>query len=477
MLLLLRIDTVKRKIVTMTSWKPELAANKPRYLSIADAIEADLASGRLKPGGRLPPQRQLAWQLGVTLGTVTRAYQEAERRGLLAGEVGRGSYLRSPEPDIPIIVEPATDSGVLDMQVSSPPRVVRKAEFEAGLLEVASAANWQELFDYPPTAGRASQRAACANWLRPSGVDVAPERVVLAAGAQAALITCFSTLARPGDRILIEPLSYPTVQPIIRHLGMHLRPVEADALGVIPESVEQWARSGEAQLLYLVPTLHNPTTVTLSLERRQALVEIARRHNLTIIEDDVFRLLADNPPPTLQSLAPERVYHISSLSKTVAPGLRMGMLVAPEGAAEAMIRQQRITGGRAAGITAELARIWIETGVATRTLNQIKSELSIRRDVLLEVLDHRQIACAKGAMFGWLTLPHRWRPTEFAALAQSRGVKVTPGPAFAVDRSAPQQGVRLCIGPAPSLERLKQGLSIIDRLIDEEPVEHYQAMA
>jgi len=477
MLLLPQIDTVKWKIVTMTSWKPVLAADKPRYLSIADAIAADLASGRLKPGDRLPPQRQLAWQLGVTLGTVTRAYQEAERRGLLAGEVGRGSYLRSPEPDIPIVVEPATESGVLDMQVSSPPRAITRAEFEAGLRDVAAAANWQELFDYPPTAGRASQRAACANWLRPSGVDVTPERMVLAAGAQGALITCFSTLARPGDRILIEPLSYPTVQPIIRHLGMHLRPVEADALGVIPESVEQWARSGEAQLLYLVPTLHNPTTVTLSLERRHELVEIARRHKLTIIEDDVFRLLAENPPATLQSLAPERVYHISSLSKTVAPGLRMGMLVAPEGAAEAMVRQQRITGGRAAGMTAELARIWIETGVANRTLAHIKRELSVRRDVLLEVLGHRQIACAKGAMFGWLTLPHHWRPTEFAALAQSQGVKVTPGPAFAVDRSALQQGVRLCIGPAPSLERLRQGLSIIDRLIDEEPVEHYRARA
>ena len=446
-------------------------------MAIADAIAADLATGRLKVGDRLPPQRQLAWQLGVTLGTITRAYQEAERRGLLAGEVGRGSYLRSPEPDIPIIVDAASDPTMLDMQVSSPPRVIGKAEFDAGLKELASAGNWQSLFDYPATAGRDSQRAACAKWLRPAGVTVAPERVVLAAGAQAALVTCFSTLARTGDSVLIEPLSYPTVQPILRHLGLQARPIDADAHGIVPESLEQWARNGEAKLLYLVPTLHNPTTVTLSFERRQAIAEIARRHGLIIIEDDVFRLLADDPPPTLQSLAAERVYYISSLSKTVAPGLRIGMLVTPEGATDAMVRQQRITGGRAAGMMAELARIWIDNGVADRTLAQIKRELAIRREITLEVIGRRNLACSPGAMFAWLSLPARWVPTEFAAMAQSQGVKVTPGPAFAVDRTAPHQAVRLCIGSPPSTERLRQGLSIIDRLIDEAIDERYQSMA
>jgi DNA-binding transcriptional MocR family regulator len=469
------IDTVNWKIVTMTSWTPHLATGKPRYIAIADAIASDLASGKLKLGDRLPPQRQLAWQLGVTLGTVTRAYQEAERRGLLSGEVGRGSYVRSPEPDVPIVVE--SDPTMLDMQVSSPPRVIRKEEFDAGLRELSNGSNWQSLFDYPSTAGRDSQRAACARWLRPAGVDVFASRIMVSAGAQAALVTCFSTLARPGDRVLIEPLSYPTIQPILRHLGLHARPIEADDQGIVPDSLEQWARSGEAKLLYLVPTLHNPTTVTLSFERRQAITEIARRHGLTIVEDDVFRLLADNPPPTLQSLAPERTYYISSLSKTVAPGLRIGMVVTPEGATDAMVRQQRITGGRAAGMMAELARIWIENGVADGTLSQIKRELAVRRDVLFEAIGHRNPVCSPGAMFAWLPLPSRWVPTEFAALAQARGVKITPGPAFAIDRTAPHQAVRLCIGSPPSADRLRDGLAIIDRLVDEEVAEHYQAMA
>ena len=146
----------------MTSWSPDLATEQTPIHRHRRCNCGDLKSGRLKVGDRLPPQRQLAWQLGVTLGTITRAYQEAERRGLLSGEVGRGSYLRSPEPDIPIIVDSA-DPAMLDMQVSSPPRVIRKAEFEAGLQEiVASIKLAGSLFDYPSTAGRDSQRAACA---------------------------------------------------------------------------------------------------------------------------------------------------------------------------------------------------------------------------------------------------------------------------------------------------------------------------
>ena len=132
--------------------------------------------------------------------------------------------------------------------------------------------------------------------------------------------------------------------------------------------------------------------------------------------------------------------------------LRIGMVVTPEGATDALIRQQRVTGGRAAGIMAELARIWIDTGVADRTLAQIKRELAVRREVLFEVMGHRNPGCSPGAMFAWVTLPERWVPSEFAALAQARGVKITPGAAFAVDRTAPHHAVRLCIG-APSIGR------------------------
>jgi len=119
----------------MTNWTPTLASDKPRYVAIADAIAADLTGGKLKAGDRLPPQRELAWKLGVTIGTVTRAYQEASKRGLLTGEVGRGSYLRDPRPNYAAAqsISSGVEPGLLDMQMSAPPRVAQSTDFEAAL--------------------------------------------------------------------------------------------------------------------------------------------------------------------------------------------------------------------------------------------------------------------------------------------------------------------------------------------------------
>ncbi len=149
-------------------------------------------------------------------------------------------------------------------------------------------------------------------------------QVVLAAGGHGALVACLAGVARAGDDVLVEPLTYPTIQPLARMLGLKLHPLQMDGVGIVVSSIERACSHGNAKFLYLVPTLHNPLSVTLPEERRHAIVELARRHDLTIIEDDIFRLLAPEPqPPVLFSLAPERCYYISSLSKAVAPGLQV----------------------------------------------------------------------------------------------------------------------------------------------------------
>ncbi|MGE0005397.1 MAG: PLP-dependent aminotransferase family protein [Parvibaculaceae bacterium] len=463
----------------MTNWTPILAPDKPRYVAIADAIAADLSGGKLKAGDRLPPQRELAWKLGVTIGTVTRAYQEASKRGLLSGEVGRGSYLRDPRPNYAAAqsISNGVEPGLLDMQMSAPPRVAQPVDFETALRDIARDPGWIELLDYPSAQGFAPHREAGAQWLGKSGIDAAPDQVVLSAGAQAALISLFSTITTPGERILIEPLTYPTMQPITRQFGLQMRTLQNDAEGVTPDSLEHYARRGEARLVYIVPTLQNPTTVTLSEERRHAIAEIARRYDLTVIEDDVFRLLADDPPVTLRSLAPERTYYITSLSKTTAPGLRMAFMAPPPGATEAVNRQQMIIGGRPNALAAELSRRWIESGVAARALTAIRKELDLRRAAALEHLHGLQVNCAPGAMFAWITLPRYWRPADFAAAALAAGIKVTPGTAFAMDPSVQQNAIRACFGPAPSQDAVRDAFARLRALIDKCPVEDCHTMA
>lgn len=463
----------------MTSWTPTLASDKPRYVAIADAIAADLTVGKLKAGDRLPPQRELAWKLGVTIGTVTRAYQEASKRGLLSGEVGRGSYLRDPRPNYAAAqsISSGVEPGLLDMQMSAPPRVTHAADFEQALSDIAHDPGWADLLDYPSAQGFAPHRDAGALWLKKCSVDVSSDQVVVSAGAQASLISILSTITSPGERILIEPLTYPTMQPITRQFGLQMRTLQNDAEGITPDSLEHFAKRGEARLVYLVPTLQNPTTVTLSAERRQAIADIARRYDLTIIEDDVFRLLSPDAPATIRSMAPERTYYITSLSKTAAPGLRMAFTAPPPGAAEAINRQQMIVGGRPNGIAAEVARRWIESGVADRALQAIRKEIDLRRSLALEHLKGVPINCAPGSMFAWITLPRYWRPSDFAAAALAMGLKVTPGTAFAMDPSVQQNAIRACFGPAPSREMVNDAFAKLRVLIDKCPVEDCHTMA
>ncbi len=465
----------------MTIWVPELAGNRPRYQALADAIAADLESGKLNPGDRLPAHRDLAWRLGLTVGTITRGYQEAARRGLLVGEVGRGSFLRGPasRPSATPIV-PSSDSGAVNMYVATPPRVASHSNFDAALLEVAQDPDRLALLDYAPPGGTPEQRRMGASWLARCGVGVSPSQVVLAAGGHGALVACLAGVARAGDDVLVEPLTYPTIQPLARMLGLKLHALQMDDDGIVVGSVGRACSHGNAKFLYLVPTLHNPLSVTLPEERRHAIVEIARRHDLTIIEDDVFRLVAnEQQPPALFSLAPERCYYISSLSKSVAPGLRCGFLATPVGMADAIARQQMVAGARTTSLAIEVARYWAASGTMDGVLKDIRMELAERQAMVSTIFAGVDIQTAPGSLFFWLPLPRKWRAVEFASAAEARGIRVTPGMAFATGgfRSEADHAVRVCIGAVRTRGALADGLAQIRRLMEESPEDNFRAIA
>ena len=463
----------------MTIWLPQLRRERPLYREIADAIRQDLLQGRLKPGDRLPPQRDLAFRLGVTTGTVTRAYSEAEKQGLLSGEVGRGSYLRAPgtQPQ-PFRSAATARSGIVDLSQASPPRVNHGDDLDTALHQIMASDSRLDLLDYTPPEGHPLHRAMGVSWLARSAITVAEADVVVTAGAHAALIACLSAITQPGDRLFVEGLNYPTIKAIARHLGVALVPIEMDQGGMVPEALERAARAGEARLLYIVPTLQNPTTSTLSHDRRLAIVDITRRHGMTIVEDDIFRLLDPRlQPPTLFSLAPERTYHITSISKTLSPGLRVGFVATPPGKAEILIRHQTVASGRAVGLAAEVARHWIDGDTAERVLGRIIAENAARRLLALDALRGRDVRCAPSAPFLWLKLPEHWTPGDFARALDERGVRVTPGTAFAADRRSDDQGVRICFGGPVTREELRTALGSVDALLDEDPTERFNQVA
>ena len=463
----------------MTIWLPQLRRERPLYLEIADAIRQDLSRGVLNPGDRLPPQRELAYRLGVTTGTVTRAYAEIDKMGLLSGEVGRGSFLKAPTPQAtPFAYPRSQQSGIIDLTQAAPPHVHDVQDIDAALRQIMASGNRLDLLDYMPPEGHPLHRAMGAKWLARSGIVVEESDVVVTSGAQAGLLSCLAAITQHGERMFVEELNYPTIKPIARHLGITLVPLAMDEGGLVPDTLERAAQAGEARLLYIVPTLQNPTTSTLTHDRRLAIVDIARRHGMTIVEDDIFRLLDPRlQPPTFYSLAPERTYHVTSISKTLAPGLRVGFVTTPPGKTDLLIRHQTVASGRAVGLAAEVARHWIEGDTADRVLDAIIAENAARRAMALEVLHGREICCAAGATFLWLKLPEQWTPGEFARALDERGVRVSPGTAFAIGRGSYEQGVRACFGGAVTRSNLRDALQRIDQLVDEDPVESFHQVA
>ncbi len=432
----------------MTIWIPTLDRTKPLYLAIADAVARDVDSGLLARGDRLPPQRDLAWKLGVTLGTVTRAYREAELRGLLAGEVGRGSFVRSGSNVPPLSGLPADDNDIADLSHAIPPPVVSSQEFDQALAAIMRDPKKLGLLDYAPPEGFAQHRAMAAQWLKRSGIDADERDVFVTAGAQLGLVTALQALMVPGEKVMAETINYALLRSTFK--AAHVQPLclAQDEDGLLPDAMEKAAAAGQSRILYLVPTIQNPTTHTMSRQRREEIVAIARKYDVTIIEDDIFRLLDERvQPPTFYSLAPERTLHITGLSKTIAPGLRLGFVLTPRGQDRLLRNHLRSMSPRSVGMMGEMARHWVASGKADEILLRIRAELSRRRAAFMEVFKGYTVSCAPAAPFAWLELPPEWSGGRFAAALRARRILVTPGTEF--DLSSSQKGsqhVRICFG-------------------------------
>lgn len=468
----------------MTIWTPQLTQGKPIYLAIADAMAGDIMSGKLNVGDKLPPHRDLAWRLKVTVGTVTRAYREAEIRGLLSGEVGRGSYVREVTGSTALPARTQTTSQLADLSDAAPPPVYSADEFDAALAHVMREPSRLALLDYMPPEGHAHYRAMGAKWLARSGIEISEANVIVTSGAHLGVMACLSVLAQPGDAVMAENLNYASLGSLIFGLNLKPVPIAMNAAGLDLEDLERACKTGESKILYLVPTLQNPTTLTMSRERRDAVVDIARRYNLTIVEDDIFRLLDDRvQPPTFYSLAPERTYHITSLSKTLAPGLRIGFVATPPGRAQFLRLRQRAAGARVTGLTAEVARYWLETDIAEHLMGRVIAEMAIRRKIFCEVFSQHKFSCEPGAPYGWLTLPEHWSPLRFASAALSHNIKLTPGPAFSFGSAssfgpqAKDHAVRISFGQPATAQELKNALLKIRDLMEQDPEDDFTPVA
>lgn len=432
---------------------------------IVDALAGDIAAGRLRAGERLPPQREFADRHGIAVSTASRVYAELVRRGLVVGEVGRGTFVRStaPSPDAGI-GEPG--DGLVDLEFNVPmasgqsrlmaraltPLLRSPTAFEGGLHPVSP-------------AGHNAARGTAARFLSQRGWRIDPDTVLFTGNGKQAVGAAIAALVAPGERLGVERITYPVVKRLAGRLGIDLVPLGMDQHGLDPDAVTRVHRRTPLRALYCQPTLHNPLGLTMTRTRREELASVLRRHDIVAVEDRVYGFLAADAAP-LAASAPDHTIVVDSLSKRLAPGLSLGFIMAPERLVLAVSTAIRSGAWSSTGFALEACTRLVADGTVGTIVSAKRRDAVERQRVLRQKLAGLLVESDPRAYHAWLTLPDPWRADTFVAAAASRGIAITPAVAFAVGPGHAPNAVRIALASPtmPALASALQRLSDLARL-------------
>lgn len=453
-------------------WTPHIEESAgPKYLQIVHQLAEDVEAGRLAIGDRLPTHRDLAWRLGVTVGTVSRAYAEAERRGLVVGEVGRGSFVRSGARSaamagMPYLAAP----GMIELGINEPPAFLTDDIHRTMMRDLARETRLDELLRYQESRGRWEHRKAARKWVGQRGLDADESRILITSGAEHGISAALAGLSNPGDMLLIDELTWPGTKALASLFGLKVQGVQGDELGMLPDALERACRTTGSHLVYTIPTAHNPLATTMPEERRQAIASVARHCDLTILEDDICGALITDCPLPLACFAPERTVYITSISKSISPALRTGFSVVPDDRLPRMISAARALNWMAPPLDVEIASRMIECGLAREATTMIVEEMASRHTIMRSAFDGLSYREQRTALHVWLRLPEAWRPEQFVFMARQAGVSLAPTDIFTAGQGVTGQGVRVCLGGVKRREMLSDALQRLARLLAGPPV-------
>lgn len=417
-----------------------------RYKALVDTFAADIRAGRLAPGTRLPTHRNLAATHGLALVTASRVYAELEQMGLVSGETGRGTFVRetSLPPDLGVDQQ-VVAAGMADLNFNYPALPGQADLLRSGLRQLALSGDLEALLRYQPHAGRQHERACIARHLASRGLAVAADQVLMVSGAQHGLAVVLMALLQPGDVIAVDALTYSGFKVLAEALRLEMLPIPVTPHGPDLDALQQLCRSRPVRAVYSMPTLHNPLGWVMNLAQRERLVAIARTHDLHLIEDAAYAFLADDAPPPLAQLAPERTLYVSGLSKNVATGLRVGFIAAPAPQVAALERSIRATTWNTPGVMTAIACAWIEDGTVERLEAEKRADAQARQAIAREVLAGMPCITHPCSYFLWLPLADDARAEQIAAALMREQVAVSTAQPFATTSHVPR-ALRLALG-------------------------------
>lgn len=448
------------------SWKPDLSrATGPKYLALVKLLQEDIESGVLKAGTKLPPQRELADFLDVNLSTISRAFKLCEQKGLISASVGNGTFVSSDAASNPVLLCEGEDTQIINMGAIIPDMDIndKVRQYTEKMLKRPDAVS---LFSYGVTEGTKRHREAGAAWFQKMNFCTDSGHIVLAAGGQNALMASLGAFFENGDKIGTDPLTFPGIKTAAKLLGIHLIPIQSVNHEMTEEGIRYAVQNENIKGLYVIPDFHNPTTHTMSLETRKMIGKTAREKNLIVIEDSINNLLLDHPMPPVASFAPDRTVCLSSISKTIAAGLRTAFIHVPDQYRQALVTTLYSMNTAISPLLATVSAGLIEEGIADEIISARRQKILERNEVINEVLDGIDVAGALTSPMRYINLPDYFTGKSFEVCARQVGVQVYGAERFAVGNKPVEKAVRLSVSTPKTVEELREGLKRLRKILD-----------
>jgi DNA-binding transcriptional MocR family regulator len=458
--------------IRIADWRPTLTKRKgiTKHKLLTERIIADIDADILPPHARMPTHRELARQLGVSVQTVSLSYQEAERRGYLRGEVGRGTFVRSRVTEKADRFMLDRDPGtIVDLSIIR--AIYTEAHEDASRMAMrclAQSDNSAFMRPCRPIAGLERHRAAAQAWLKGLGVEAAKDRILITNGAAHGLFLAVAAIVQPGETVLTERLTDHGIIGLANVLGFTLRGLPTDSEGILVEAFEEACAAGGVSALVLIPSLGNPTSHVMGAERRQAIAAIARRYGIYVVEDEVYKPLLETPLSSFTDLLPDLGFFVTSFTKSVLTGLRVGYLVVPPQYSIRVASIMRVTSWSATNLPAEIATLWVEDGTALKLVDLQRREVRARQALVSEILGEHIAGSHPLSLCAWLKAPPRWTEEGLVRTLAQKNIAVTPSDPFMAGADG-AGGIRICLGGRLSHATLSRSLRTISETFDQLP--------
>lgn len=447
------------------TWKPEISrTSKSLYQSLAHQLEQDIISGKLLPGTKLPPQRELADFLDINVSTVSKAFKACELKGLLSATIGSGTYVSYGALSNLRLLTEQTPKHIIEMGAVVPDYGANKLLLPH-LQEMVNEPGAERLLEYSRPGNTLWQKDAAVVFMKKCGLDTERDNILFSNGGQNAIVAVLAGLLNHGDKIGTPPHSYSDIKSAAVRLGVQLVPIKLTDEEIDVEALIYACKNYSLKAVYIISDHQNPTTHTMSESARKELAEVARTQDIFIIEDGTYHFMSERLRP-IASYAPERTIYIANLSKAITPGLRLAFISVPPQYRSSVSNALYTMNVCVSRLMAELSSRMIVSGQIDTILDAHREKTVLRNQLINKYLSDYDCRGDLSCIFRWLYLPGDVSGAEFEALALEHGVQVYSAERFAVGSSAPEKAVRLAVCGPESPEELERGLKILRRLLD-----------